>query len=315
MNAPALPRTLIIGGANLDVAGTSKHRLIPGDSNPGTIRTSAGGVGRNIAENMARLGFQCSLLTALGQDLGQQLICQACTNAGVDIANILIKPECATGSYIAVNNQLGALLAAVNDMAIVKQITPAWLSEQQSLIATHEQIITEANLEEETLIWIAAHRQGRPLMVDAVSAPKAVKLKTILNDIELLKVNRDEAAAILGKQAADADLAKMLHEDKGVKQVLLSQGPQGALFCDQYGMTHKSALKGSNVCDTGAGDALLAGFITAQHWLKNAGEQLEFAIACATFTLNSLHSVNPLISVETIRNTFLNHLPNGAWRK
>ncbi|MEI8181049.1 PfkB family carbohydrate kinase, partial [Aestuariivirga sp.] len=63
-----MPRVIVIGGANVDIKGRSRGSFVAGTSNPGEVTVSAGGVGRNIAENLARLGISVSLVTALGQD-------------------------------------------------------------------------------------------------------------------------------------------------------------------------------------------------------------------------------------------------------
>ena len=46
---------VIIGSANMDVAGYSHVSLNYADSNPGKIKYTPGGVGRNIAQNIALL--------------------------------------------------------------------------------------------------------------------------------------------------------------------------------------------------------------------------------------------------------------------
>ena len=51
------PYAVVVGGVNLDIGGRSFGKLVPADSNPGQVRTSLGGVGRNIAHNMALLGM------------------------------------------------------------------------------------------------------------------------------------------------------------------------------------------------------------------------------------------------------------------
>ena len=56
---------LIIGAAGLDTKGRAIGPLQPGTSNPGSIRTSVGGVARNVAENLARLGEHAVLLSAV----------------------------------------------------------------------------------------------------------------------------------------------------------------------------------------------------------------------------------------------------------
>ena len=50
-------RICVIGGANADIIATSFGVFVPNDSNPGSVRLTAGGVGRNIAHNLALLGY------------------------------------------------------------------------------------------------------------------------------------------------------------------------------------------------------------------------------------------------------------------
>ncbi|STE85093.1 putative pyrimidine kinase [Escherichia coli] len=59
---------VIIGSANIDVAGYSHESLNYADSNPGKIKFTPGGVGRNIAQNLALLGNKAWLLSAVGSD-------------------------------------------------------------------------------------------------------------------------------------------------------------------------------------------------------------------------------------------------------
>ena len=58
----------VIGGVNMDISGTPAAPLRAGDSNPGRITLSPGGVGRNIAENLRLLGRKVSLITIMGED-------------------------------------------------------------------------------------------------------------------------------------------------------------------------------------------------------------------------------------------------------
>ncbi|RPI23328.1 MAG: hypothetical protein EHM70_22660, partial [Chloroflexota bacterium] len=69
---------LVIGAAGVDIVGRMQGDLQPGTSIASHIRNSFGGVGRNVAENLARLGQEVVLVTAVGQDhAGDQLLEQA----------------------------------------------------------------------------------------------------------------------------------------------------------------------------------------------------------------------------------------------
>ena len=72
---------LVLGAAGLDVVGHLESELKPATSNPARIRRSHGGVARNVAENLARLGQPVRLITVVGE-----------TRVETRSWNILLKP-------------------------------------------------------------------------------------------------------------------------------------------------------------------------------------------------------------------------------
>ena len=67
-------KAAVIGGMNFDVVGISEKTLMMRDSNIGKIRFSAGGVGRNIAEQLARQGAETTLFTCVSDDFAGQML-------------------------------------------------------------------------------------------------------------------------------------------------------------------------------------------------------------------------------------------------
>ena len=61
-------RVVLIGAASLDVKARAAAPLIPRTSNHGRVSLSPGGVARNVAENLAHLGVQTCLISAVGED-------------------------------------------------------------------------------------------------------------------------------------------------------------------------------------------------------------------------------------------------------
>jgi pseudouridine kinase len=305
---------LVTGGANLDITGTTSNPLLPADSNPGRVKTSPGGVARNIAENLQRLGNSTALISILGDDFGYTAIVQSCQKAGIDVSNLITDKNLSTGTYLAVNNDQGALSVAVADMAAIDHLLPDVLNDKKQALDNAEQLVIEANLPQQTLQWIANNSQNQPIHADAVSATKAIRLKPLLNQLDILKVNRLEAATLLDwqKPSDDQAMAQALYQ-LGVKKVLLSLGAKGAILYSETGCVHQSAIKTRSISNTGSGDALFSGMIAAQSLLKSPSHQLEFAVACATFTLGSMNAVNPDLTVATITQQFLSHIPAGAW--
>ena len=79
------PFVTVIGGANIDIHGRSNGKLRHKDSNPGTVHTSAGGVARNVAENLARLGVNTRLISAIGTDPHGQMPMRLFRDAGINM--------------------------------------------------------------------------------------------------------------------------------------------------------------------------------------------------------------------------------------
>lgn len=300
---PAGNTLLVIGGANVDLTGTATDAYRSADSNPGQVQQSAGGVGRNIAENLARLGNDVALLSLIGDDSRGRFLVDQAQEAGLQTQHMTRHPELATSTYLALNNEQGELVGAIADMAIIEQLTPALLAEKTALLQSSSTLIVEANLPVSTLGWLADQSLTAPIVADAVSATKAVRLQPLLHRVDLLKVNRSEALALLEDLAdTDPDDTTLIEAllARGVGAVLLSLGESGV----RYGSTDEQIELPVPQCrinsDTGAGDALLAGFIHARQHLETTIEQLQFALTCASMTLEAPQAVSRQITFQTV---------------
>ena len=137
---------VIIGSANIDVAGYSHHPLNYADSNPGKIKFTPGGVGRNIAHNLALLGKNAWLLSAVGGDFyGQSLLAQT-NQSGVYVDKCLIVPGENTSSYLSLLDNTGEMLVAINDMSISDCISAEFLAQHQEFIRGAKVIVADCNL-------------------------------------------------------------------------------------------------------------------------------------------------------------------------
>ncbi|WP_272643820.1 carbohydrate kinase [Marinomonas mediterranea] len=293
---------VVIGGANIDINGRSSNALKMSDSNPGFVSQSPGGVGRNIAENLARLGENVHLVALIGEDQNGEWINERTRDAGVNTQDLIRHEQLPTSTYLAINNEVGELNAAIADMRIVDQLSPERLQTKMPLLQSAGHIILDANLSEDTIRWLATLTLKTTWCADAVSATKAIRLRPILSKLSVLKVNQDEARAILDSDEQDqTKLAKLLLE-QGVQQVLLSLGNQGVLYASEHTCFSQTCLPSSPVSDSGAGDALIAGFLHARQQDHSIEKSLHFAAACAALTLESEDANHPHLTNEHVNH-------------
>lgn len=146
---------VVVGGVNMDIGGQAGEKLVWGDSNPGRIHLSLGGVGRNIAHNLSLLGKDVRMLTAFGDDLHGRQAAASFAELGIDSTHALKIPGGKTSTYVYVNDPQGEMVMAVSDMSICDRITPDYLASNQSLIRNAQVVIMDTNLPQESLSYLA----------------------------------------------------------------------------------------------------------------------------------------------------------------
>ena len=296
------PYAVVVGGVNMDIGGVSAAPLVPADSNPGAVRMSLGGVGRNIAHNMALLGLDVRLLTAFGDDLYAQRIAASCGELGIDISRSLQVPGGRTSTYLFIADEKGEMELALSDMDIYRHITPAFLAARTALLQNAQLVVVDANIPAEAIAWIADHVTP-PVFADPVSTAKAERLRPVLGKLHTLKPNRIEAELLSGVAITDeAGLNRAADKllETGLRRVFLSLGGDGVLAADHSGRVRLPCLPGNRVNTTGCGDA----FMAALAWAYLEGTDLEGTAlagsAAASIAMESGETINEAMSAQAL---------------
>lgn len=287
----------------MDIGGIPFRAPVPADSNPGTVRFTPGGVGRNIAHDLTLMGVKTELLTTLGRDDRGEALAARCGEIGIGLSNALWIPDLPTSVYLYMTDENGDMILAVSDMAICGRLTPAYLESRMEILNAAEVVIADANIPAESLLWLGEHCAA-PLFCDPVSTTKAEKLRPLLRRINTLKPNRAEAALLAGREIRDpaeaGDAARILL-DLGVKRVFISMDSDGVVAAENGQCLCLPCIPGRMVNTTGCGDA----FMAALAWSRMEGMDLEESalagLAAASLTMESVYTNAPGMSTEAIR--------------
>jgi len=298
----------IVGGANIDIHGKSLAALRQRDSNPGTVTTSAGGVARNIAENLARLGVDARLISAIGNDQHGEMLMRLSRDAGIDMQYVHEIATAPTSTYVSIVDDSGEMQLAISDMSIMDQLGAARLKTHKMLLRQSSLIVLDTNLPDDALAWLTRSAKHTPIFADTVSTAKALRIKPYLSSIHTLKASSLEAAALTDcetrTQSQLRHVAGLLHE-QGVLRVFISRGAQGVFYSDDTTNGVASHRRRTSKIRNagGAGDAFLAGLAYA--WLEElpASDALNFALAAADVTLSHSSTSSPVLSVGTVMQT------------
>lgn len=294
------PAIACFGAANIDRLARAKAPVVLATSNPVAVTTAPGGVARNIAESLARLGLSAALVSRVGSDPDGDRILDALTALGVDMAATTRSSGCATAGYTALVGPDGEMAVAMADMAIYDELTPVILKGVLKSFSRHAIWFADCNLPARSLALLRRSRPADTLLaVDTVSVAKAERLGPDLGGIDLMVCNRDEAAVLARRTGPDAELAEAIL-NQGAAAAIVSLGADGALIADSAGCRAEPALAATIRDVTGAGDALIAGTLFGLSEGRALADSVRIGLAAAALALESDWPVNETLSRATL---------------
>lgn len=298
---------IAIGSCGLDIIGRATTAIHAGTSNPAVLRMSPGGVARNVAENLARLGTDVHLISAVGDDPEGRLILSLAEEAGIGVEHVLRIPQARTGTYLAVLDEQGNLQLAMDDMRIVEAVSPEHLRSCKDLLADASVIFLDGNVTSRSLALAVrlAKQAGVPVAADPTSISLAPRFASLLDGLWLFLPNEAEAGALLPPAPAQVDRVRGLDTarqlvSRGVEAAVVTIAEFGVAYASPDGSGLVPAVQTEIVDPTGAGDALTAAVLFALLNDIPLDEAVKLGASAAALTLRTPGSVVPGLSLELL---------------
>ena len=296
----------VIGGSNMDIQGAPNNPLVMYDSNPGRVDLSMGGVGRNIAENLSRLGVNTKLISAIGNDLYGNTILSECKNLNIDVNDCFVSDEYSTSIYVSILNNSKDMQLAISHMDIIEKLDESFIHSKHKSINDSKAIVLDTNLSKETIDFITRNYNHLPIFVDTVSTAKCIKIKDILHRFEGIKLNKYEAETLSNIKIENIDDAKKSCDyfiEKGVKNIFITLGGDGVYCANNEKSLHIPGIKIDIVNATGAGDAFMSGIMYGFMNDLDIEETAKFSVGASILALSHKNTINPNLNVDLINKT------------
>lgn len=293
----------VIGGANIDIIGFPTEKLKMEDSNPGKVKISLGGVGRNISENLAKMGIDTKLITAIGDDVYGRKILNECKLSRIDMENSLILKNLPSSTYLSVLDEKGDMKVALSDMDIINEINIDFIREKSLTIKNSRCVVVDTNLKKEVIEYLVTNFKEIDFFLDTVSTVKGKKVKDFIGAFHTIKPNKIEAEELTGiKINGEEDIEKVIKYflDTGVESVFISLGKDGVYYGDSQDTGYIPPQKVKMVNATGAGDAFIAGLVYSYLNDFSSKDSTRFSMAASLIALSHENTINPNISVKRI---------------
>ncbi|NXY73863.1 YOW5 protein, partial [Glareola pratincola] len=159
------PQPVVIGGINVDFIAKAQNPVIlgGGQTNTGRVRRTFGGVGRNLADCLSRLGQTPLFLSAVGKDEHSESIMHYCHH--MDMSAVLQLEGKSTATYCAVITSTGELSVGLGDMEIHHQITEQYVSQFKENLCQAPLVCIDGNVPLSTIQYVCQLAREHQLAV------------------------------------------------------------------------------------------------------------------------------------------------------
>jgi len=297
-----MKKILVIGSINLDIVARTNHIPVEGETViaefGGQFR---GGKGANQAYAAAKLGGCVSMLGAVGTDDAGEYTLQGLIDIGVDVKNIKHVSEKPTGQAWITINKSGNNTITVLPGANVSVDIP-YIKIMKDVIKRSDIIVMQLEIPIETVIYTSflAKKLGKTVILDPAPAVKDLP-QALFANIDYIKPNESELELLTECSADDYVKGAEILLNKGVKNVIVSLGPQG-VYCHSTETSPflKSAYAVEAIDTTAAGDTFLAGFSLALAKGESIESSIDFAQKAASIAVTRLGAQSSIPTIAEI---------------
>ncbi|MGL4307834.1 carbohydrate kinase family protein [Cetobacterium sp. SF1] len=290
------PYVLVFGASVVDMFGFCGKTYRAYDSIPGKVKISFGGVARNIAENMARVGINTQFISILGDDEMGKSIMRHSDKIGYDMSNSLVVEDGSTPTYMAILDENGEMVSAVADMKTIDALTKEFIDSKKNIIEHALYTFVDTDDPENLEHLLSNYYTKTKFVLDPVSTAKAKGVKHLLKYFHTIKPNRYEAEVLSGINIkTEEDLHKVgeYFLSLGIKNIFISLDGEGVYYTDGNirGKLKANNVKVVNV--TGAGDSFVAGIGYGYTNNFSLSESVKYAVAMSLITISHTETIHP----------------------
>lgn len=289
----------VVGTTFVDMKGYPFDKYIPAGRNAGRVVEVHGGVGRNVAEDIANVGLGPTFVSAVDESGLSTDVIRRLEEHGCDTRYVR-KAKDGLGTWLAIFDETGNVVASISrrpDLTAIERT----LDECGDEIASNADSLTvELDIDGRILDQVLdlGERHGKSVYALVTNMSIASERKDALKRVACLVCNQQEAGILFGEDYDGCDpgqlcasLARKIHE-VGLSNLVVTMGAQGSVFVTLDGKGGWCPPQEVEVVDTtGAGDAFFSGLVIGLTYGKGMAESCEIGTRLASAVITTDESV------------------------
>ena len=292
---------VVVGAVFVDVKGFPEDLYLPTGRNAGSIEFVHGGVGRNVAEDIANVELRPTFVSVVDESAQGEEVLRKLRNHKVNTDYIRKVPN-GMGMWLAVFDATGDLAGSISQRPDLRPISDLLDEKGDEIFRNADSVVIEADMGKEIVkrTLELAEKYGKPVYGVVANMGIATERRDFLQRMDCFVCNQAEAGILfvtdyskITPEALCADLPHRL-KSANIPAIVVTMGSRGAVYANLNGEVGFYPAEHVKVRDTsGAGDAFCAGVAIGLTYHKSMREAVEIGTRLAASVIKVSENVCP----------------------
>ena len=292
---------VVIGAVFVDVKGYPDYAYIPAGRNAGRVERVHGGVGRNVAEDIANCELRPTFVSLVDESGDGQDVLKKLNNHKVN-TDYIRKTRDGMGTWLAVFDNDGDVVASISKRPNLLPIVDILEEHGDEIISDADSIIVEIDIDKDIVkrVFKLAQKYGKKVYSVVGNMSIALERRDFLKSIDCFVCNIQEAGILFFDDYTEKSIPEMVEilsakvKAAQIPSMIVTMGGDGAVYADMHGDKGYCPARKVEVKDTtGAGDSFCAGVAIGLTYGKSLAEACEIGAHLAASVIVTSESVCP----------------------
>ena len=292
---------VVVGAVFVDVKGFPEDQYIPTGRNAGKVEIVHGGVGRNVAEDIANIELRPTFVSLVDDTAEGEEVINKLRNHKVNTDYIRSVKD-GMGMWLAVFDNMGDIAGSISKRPDLGPICEMLDEKGDEIFRNADSIIMEIDIDKEIVkrVFRYAEKYHKPVYAVVANMSIATQRRDFLQSIDCFVCNQQEAGILFVSDFSDMspeelcdDLSRRVISAQ-IPSMVVTMGSRGAVYADMNGDKGVYPARKVKVRDTtGAGDAFCAGVAIGLTYGKTMREAVEIGTRLASSVITVSENVCP----------------------
>ena len=292
---------VVVGAVFVDVKGFPEDQYIPTGRNAGKVEIVHGGVGRNVAEDIANIELRPTFVSLVDDTAEGEEVISKLRNHKVN-TDYIRRVKDGMGMWLAVFDNMGDIAGSISKRTDLSPRCEMLDEKGDEIFRNADSIIMEIDIDKEIVkrVFRYAEKYHKPVYAVVANMSIATQRRDFLQSIDCFVCNQQEAGILFVSDFSDMspdelcdDLSRRVISAQ-IPSMVVTMGSRGAVYADMHGDKGVYPAQKVTVRDTtGAGDAFCAGVAIGLTYKKSMREAVEIGTRLAASVITASENVCP----------------------